>query len=138
MANAAREGLARLTAAVESGEVAALCAQHRIVLLVVFGSALEPEGDPDDVDVAVRFDETSPTNDVLGLLDDLSRLSGSERLDLMALDRAGPVARERALAWGRPLFQRAPGEFAQAQIAAIMERLDTAEFRKLELELMSQ
>lgn len=55
----------------------------------------------------------------------------------MVLNRAAPLARERALTTGEPLFQRKPGDFANAQIAAIMERLDTDRFRAMELELMS-
>jgi hypothetical protein len=39
---------------------------------------------------------------------------------------------------GRPLYQARPGAFANEQIAAIMERLDTDEFRRLELELMAR
>ncbi len=48
----------------------------------------------------------------------------------MVLNRAGPVARERALVGGRPLYQHQPDDFANAQIAAIMERLDTAWLRR--------
>lgn len=55
----------------------------------------------------------------------------------MVLNRAAPLARERAITTGEPLFQRKPGDFANAQIAAIMERLDTDRFRAMELELMS-
>lgn len=56
----------------------------------------------------------------------------------MVLDDAGPLARERALVGARVLFQGGPGEFANAQIAAVMERLDTDWLRALELDLLTR
>jgi predicted nucleotidyltransferase len=128
---------ARLQEAVTQGTLAALCHRHDLDLLVVFGSVLDAASDPRDLDVAVRFGSGNDAHDTLKILDDLYRLTGSERIDLMVLGRAGPLARERALTTGEPLFQRRPGDFANAQIAAIMERLDTDRFRAMDLELMS-
>ena len=114
--------------------LAKLCELHGIALIVVFGSVLDMEENPADLDLAVRF--TAPGRDQLALLEDLYRITGSEDIDLMVLNDAAPVARERALVGGRPLHQ-SPSEFANAQIAAIMERLDTDGFRRLQLELMT-
>ena len=50
----------------------------------------------------------------------------------------GPVARDRALSAGRPLHQAQPGLYENAQIAAMMERLETREFRRMQLELLSR
>lgn len=127
----------RLREAATRGALADLCHRHDLDLLVVFGSVLDPGSDPHDLDVAVRFRPGRDTRDTLKVLDDLYRLTGSERIDLMVLNRGAPLARERALTTGEPLFQLRPGDFANAQIAAIMERLDTDRFRALELELMS-
>lgn len=128
---------ARLREAAAQGTLAELCRRHGLDLLVVFGSVLDPDSDPRDLDLAVRFGPGDDARDTLKILDDLYRLTGSERIDLMVLNRAGPLARERALTTGEPLFQRKPGDFANAQIAAIMERLDTDRFRAMDLELMS-
>ena len=103
----------------------------------MFGSVLSDRDDPQDLDVAVKLGSDDQAHDTLQILDDLYRLTGSERIDLLVLSRAGPLARERALTTGEPLFQRKPGTFANAQIAAIMERLDTDRFRAMELQLMS-
>lgn len=130
----------RLREAAAQGALAELCHRHDLDLLVVFGSVLDPGSDPRDLDVAVRLRrgrDTHDTYDSLKVLDDLYRLTGSERIDLMVLNRAAPLARERALTTGEPLFQLRPGDFANAQIAAIMARLDTDRFRAMELELMS-
>ena len=109
----------------------------------MFGSVLATGVDPRDLDIAVRFcsgdgtDDAPKIHDPLMILDDLYRLTGSERIDLLVLNRAAPLARERALTTGEPLFQGKAGDFANAQIAAIMERLDTDRFRAMDLELMS-
>lgn len=128
---------ARLRNAATQGALAELCDRHDLDLLVVFGSALAADVDPRDLDVAVRLGSGDGAHDTLKILDDLYRLTGSERIDLLVLNRAAPLVRERALTTGEPLFQRKPGDFANAQIAAIMERLDTDRFRAMDLELMS-
>ena len=62
---------------------------------------------------------------MLALLDDLSRLTGSDDVDLMVLDTAGPVAKERALVGCLALFESETGAYADAQMAAMCERMDT-------------
>lgn len=127
----------RLLAAEASGDLAALCARLRVELLVLFGSAAREDADASDVDLAVGF-EHGETADLLGLLDGLYQLTGYEDFDLLDLDRAGPVARERALVGIRLLHQSREGAFANRQIAAMMERMDTDEMRRVELELMAR
>jgi predicted nucleotidyltransferase len=126
-----------LREAAAHGALAELCRRQGLDLLLVFGSVIVESEDPRDLDVAIRFAPNSGAYDTLKILDDLYRLTGSERIDLMVLNRAGPLARERALSTGEPLFQLKQGDFANAQIAAIMERLDTDRFRALDLELLS-
>ncbi|MGI8522844.1 MAG: nucleotidyltransferase family protein [Nocardioides sp.] len=133
----ARQASRRLSEAAASGEVAGLCGRARIELLVMFGSAAHDDTDPNDVDLAVRF-ERGADGDVLGLLEALYELTGYEGFDLLDLGRAGPVARERALIGVRVLHEARPGLFAREQLSAIMERLDTDEMRRVELELMSR
>lgn len=136
MSHSPRVALSRLSSAAESGELAALCRAYGIALMVAFGSVLDPQVEPRDLDLAVRGDTEQV--DVLGLLDALARLGAGEQVDLMVLNHAGPVARERALVGALVLFQARRGEFANAQIAAIKERLDTDWLRALQLELLSR
>lgn len=114
-----------------------MCARHGIDLMVVFGSAAQDEPDPHDLDLAVRFAPDGP-RDVLILLDELYRMVDLEAVDVMVLNDAGPVARERAMVQGAMLHQSRDGVFATEQIAAIMGRLDTDHLRRLELELMAE
>lgn len=76
--------------------------------------------------------------DPVGLVVDLVELTGVENLDLAHLNRGGPVLRERALVGAVPLFESAPGRFADAQTAAIGERIETDAMRRLDLELLSR
>ena len=108
MNESVRDQLARLREAATTGAVAELCQRHDVDLLVVFGSVLGETSDPRDLDLAIRFGSSNETPEPLTILDDLYRLTGSERIDLMVLNRAAPLARERALTTGEPLFQARP------------------------------
>jgi predicted nucleotidyltransferase len=130
-----RTGVERLRAAAEDGRLEQLCRRHAVRVLTVFGSALRDDGAPRDVDVAVRFEPGWP-DDLLALIGDLTVLTGSDDVDVMVLDRADPVARERALVGCLPLYESEPGAYATAQIAAMGERLDTAWLRTLDLETL--
>lgn len=58
-------------------------------------------------------------------------------LDVLVLDRAGPVARERALVGCVPLYEDRPGAYATAQMAAMTERMDTDWLRALQLDWLA-
>lgn len=131
-----RAALGRLRGAASSGELDEACRRHRVRLLAAFGSATRPERDPGDLDLAVGF-EHDVTGDLLVLLEDLSRIAGTDRLDVMDLGRADPVARERGLVGTVPLFESERGAFARAQMAAMLERMDTAWLRDLDLDAMA-
>ena len=130
-----RTALTRLRAAADDGRLDQVCQRHGIRVLTVFGSAVRPEAEPRDLDVAVAF-KPEVAGDVLAVLDALSELTGSDDLDLMVLDRAGPVARERALVQCLPLYESEPTAYATAQVAALGERMDTEWLRALDLETL--
>ena len=130
-----RVALDRLRAAADDGRLEELCGRHGVRVLTVFGSAARRGTVPRDLDVAVGF-QPNTTGDVLALLDDLSVLTGSDDVDLLVLERAGPVARERALVQCLPLYESEPTAYATAQVAAMGERMDTAWLRALDLEAL--
>jgi predicted nucleotidyltransferase len=132
-------GLRRLRAAANGasgGELTRICREYGVRLLVAFGSVVRDDPAANDLDLAASF--VSPDRDVLGLLDELATVAGTSKLDLMDLSSAGPVARERALVGGLPLYEQEPGTFARMQIAAMLERMDTDWLRRLDLELMAR
>jgi len=105
--------------------------------MTAFGSTARGEPAARDLDLAVAF-EPGPRRDVLALLGELVDLTGTDAIDLMELDRAGPVARERALVATMPFFESAPGAFARLQMAAMLERMDTDWLRRLDLDLLAK
>ncbi len=130
------EGLARLRTAAASGELDALCARHGLRVLTVFGSAARAEPAARDLDVAV-ISEPGATLDILTLIVDLIELTGVDEIDLAHLDRGWPLIKERALVGSVALFESAPGRFADAQTAAIGERIETDAMRRLNLDMLA-
>jgi len=104
--------------------------------MTAFGSTARGETDARDLDLAVAF-EPGHHVDLLGLLADVVDLVGTDAVDLMQLDRAGPVAREQALVAAVPLFESEDGAFARLQMAAMLERMDTDWLRRLDLDLLA-
>ena len=129
-------GLVRLRAAAASGELDALCASHHIRVLTVYGSAARGEDSVRDLDIGVITEGTDL--DIVALTAELIDLTGTDRLDLAHLNRAGPVLKERALVGSIGLYERDVGALATAQAAAIGERIDTDPMRRLDLELLSR
>ena len=103
---------------------------------VLFGSAARPEEPcPRDLDIAVLVERGGHV-DLIGLLDGLVGAMGTDRIDLVDLDRASIVLRAEALV-GVPLFETVAGAIAEAQVRATAERMSTAWLRRLDLELLA-
>lgn len=130
------QGLARLRAAAGSAELAELCGRHQIGLLTVFGSAARREPTARDLDIGVFFEPGSRA-DQLGVIGDLVDLTEAD-VDVVHLNRGGPVIRERALVGSIVLHESRPGLLASAQIAAVMQRMDTDWLRRLDLDLLAR
>ncbi len=96
-----------------------------------FGSAraVAPVVPPGDIDIAVGF-VPGAQRDLLGVIEALGELVPGEHLDVMDLDRAGPVARVEALVGGRVLFESGPCVFTRRELQALGEYLDTAYLRE--------
>lgn len=128
-------GLARLRDQAVDGRLDGLCERHGIAVLTVFGSTVRGETAARDLDVAVLH-RPGHRVDYLALIGDLQRVAGTD-VDLAVLDRAGPVLRERALVGVEPLYEYRAGEWARAATAAVLERMDTAWMRRLDLDLLA-
>ena len=70
------EGLERLRAAAESGELRVFCQQRHVSLLTVFGSAGRGEPDPRDLDIGV-LTEHGADFDLFGFVTDVIELVGA-------------------------------------------------------------
>ena len=129
------EGLARLRAAAKSGELDVLCRRHRIRVLTVFGSASRDDPAARDLDVGVLL-ERNAAIDYLSVIRDLEAVTDAD-VDVVHLNAAGPVLRERALVGSVVLEESEPGAWASASTAAMLERMDTEWLRRLDLELLA-
>lgn len=133
------EALGRLREQADKGVLATWCEGYDLDLLVVHGSVLDPAPlrPPDDLDVAFRGASGSKP-DILRVVNDLMQDLSLDKVDLMDLGRAGPVARSRALAPGSELlYEKSPGTFATAQMAALTEAMETRHMRRRDLELLA-
>lgn len=133
MAQDATTALDRLRSAAEDGTLDEICERHDVRVLGVFGSTLTSP-DARDLDVGVGF--RSAGGDLLGLVADLTELTGFDHLDVAVIDGADPVLRARALS-GLGLYECAEGAFATDQMAALAEERDTAWLRRLDLDTLT-
>ncbi len=133
------EGLERLRAASATGRLDRVCEQLGIEMLVVFGSAVDPDrvGRPGDLDLAVRRRTDAP-GDLRDVVNALIDLTGTSDVDVLDLGAAGVVARARALGPpAEPIFEATAGDVARAQMAALTYAMETAPLRRRDLELLA-
>lgn len=128
-------GLARLRAMAADGRLDELCDRHGVAVLTVFGSTARGAPEPRDLDIAVLH-RPGRVVDYPGVIGDLQIAAGGD-IDLAVLDGAGPVLRERALVGVVPLYEYRAGDWARAATAAVLERMDTAWMRRLDLEQLA-
>src|SRR5262249_31219046 len=129
-------GLARLRSAAESGELDAFCLRHHVRVLTVFGSAARGGPQARDLDIRVLTEHDHPM-DTTAAISELIEFPGTQQVDLVYLNRGGPLIRERALVGSIPLYESEPAALANAQMAAIGERVETDPMRRLNLELLA-
>lgn len=127
-----------MLAAAQDGGLDALAERAALDLVVVFGSVVDPSvAEPGDLDIAVRFTDRTSC-DLVGAADALAALAGAD-VDLLDLGCADVVARSRAIGpVCLPLYERQPGMFANAQMAALAEAMETAPMRRRDLELLAR
>ncbi|HMM33875.1 MAG TPA: nucleotidyltransferase family protein [Thermoanaerobaculia bacterium] len=80
-------------------EIEVFCRRHHVRSLALFGSVLREDFGPEsDVDVLVEFEEGRvPGFDFVRMQDELSRLLGGRRVDLVTPRALSPFVRERVL-----------------------------------------
>lgn len=128
-------GLARLRALASTGGLDSTCDKHGIAVLTAFGSATTGNPEPNDLDIAVFF-RPGYRPDYPTLISDLQSASDGN-IDVVVLNGAGPVIRERALVGAVPLYEHEAGGWLRAATAAALERMDTAWMRRLDLDLLA-
>lgn len=117
--------------AVDNGRLQSILEPLGVDLLGAFGSATHPDAtrEPNDLDLGARF---TGKPFIVELIDALTQLTGYDRIDVAIVTGNHPVIDAEALC-GIPLYEREPGGFAEAQIAALAHKRDTAFLRELDL-----
>lgn len=127
--------MAALRADAGDGTLAALCTRRGVELLVLFGSAVSHPESAGDVDLVYQV-RGGGTIDHLDLVNALGVRYPGDHIDLMALDRADPVAAPAAMTGGEVLVEAASDVFAERQILSVAQFRDTRHLRELAMEVL--
>jgi uncharacterized protein YutE (UPF0331/DUF86 family)/predicted nucleotidyltransferase len=122
-----------------SEQLASVFQDDGIRLATLFGSAVTSRT-PGDVDVAVLFDSYD-FDHYLALQESLCRMLGTQRVDLVVLNRANAALKLSALLGGELLYAREPTEPEDVIAQAFFEYDDYRRFKaeyQLEFERRSQ
>ncbi len=96
--------------------IAATAARHKGLLLLFGSRARGAATGASDWDLAYL---ANPELDPAALLGDLASLLGTDRIDLVDLDRASAQLRFRAAGEGRVLYEGSPGTFPRFWLDAV-------------------
>ncbi|MBI4728889.1 MAG: nucleotidyltransferase domain-containing protein [Acidobacteria bacterium] len=114
-----------------------VCRAFGVRTLVIFGSVAKGEARPaSDVDLAVDFGKAVAPGTELDFLGSVVDAVGTDRLDVVNVCTAPPLALREVALHGTAIFEREPGTFARLQMAALGRYMDTARFRRLRSELL--
>jgi predicted nucleotidyltransferase len=107
-------------------KLAEACAGGPFVLLYLHGAhARGTQGALSDLDIGALLDPASMTD--RGQLDAIAFLQetcGREDVDLVILNRAGPIIRDRVVRHGRLIYARSERDRVRFEAAAIKEAMD--------------
>lgn len=134
--NDPRSALAALRDAAAACGLDGFCERHRIRVLTAFGSVVRGEPEPRDLDIGV-LTETDALLDMGAAVAELAALADFDGVDLVYLNRGGPLIRERALVGSVGLYESEPAALANAQMAAMAERVETDPMRRLNLRMLA-
>lgn len=105
--------------------------------LGAFGSRTGGEIRPDsDIDLCVDFRHRTSADEELAFHEAVVEALGTDRVDVVNLDTAGPLALREIALHGRPIYEAEPKAFVNRQVAGLGIYMETARFRRLGSELL--
>jgi predicted nucleotidyltransferase len=102
-----------------------------IRLVYLFGSLAESKH-ANDIDLAILFDGKPSYNRITLIKEDLNKLLNTQRIDLIDLNRAGPVLRFDVISKGKSLYQKNNEILNSFELRTIKEHMDTVYMRKVQ------
>jgi predicted nucleotidyltransferase len=101
-----------------------------ILLVYLFGSLTERE-DANDIDIAILFRQSPPYDLLVSIKEAIHRRTGIQRVDLIDLNRTGPVFRFDIIRSGRILYGQ-DDIVNNFEAKVIKEHMDTEYLRKVQ------
>jgi len=120
--------------------LAEACPRMEAVLMYLHGAhARGTQGQLSDLDLAVLLDQQAGRDGIgdgigkrhLDLIAALQELCGREDVDLVLLNRAGPIIKDRVVRHGRLIYARSEAERVRFEAGAIMAALDFQHFSRV-------
>lgn len=104
-----------------------------------FGSQADPGRQrPRDLDIAVLGDAPLDLGRLLALQADVSDCVRSDAIDLVDLNRAGPVLKRQVVRTGRLLFSRDQSQVNRFELDALWEYRDSGYRRRVQREYLAR
>ena len=110
----------------------ALWRENKDILLVyIFGSSAEGKT-ANDIDLAILFNKKPSYENISCLAERLYKLAGTRRIDIVDLNRAGPVFKFDIISRGRLLSMKDVDTLNNFELKVIKEHMDTEYLRKVQ------
>ena len=102
-----------------------------IRLVYLFGSLAE-SNNANDIDLAILFNDKPSYDRIAFIKEDLYKLLNTQRIDLVDLNRAGPVLRFDVISKGKSLYLENNEILNSFELRTIKEHMDTIYMRKVQ------
>ncbi len=102
-----------------------------IFLVYLFGSLTEGKN-ANDIDLAILFNTKPSYERITELLEKLYKLVGTQRIDIVNLNRAGPVFKFNTITSGKLLYMKNVDTLNSFELKVIKEHMDTEYLRKVQ------
>ncbi|MBI4653678.1 MAG: nucleotidyltransferase domain-containing protein [Nitrospirae bacterium] len=106
--------------------------ENRDILLVYLFGSLAERRNANDIDLAVFFSANPPYERITELLEKLYKLTGTQRIDIVDLNRSGPVFKFDIITSGKLLYMRDAETLNSFELKVIKEHMDTEHLRKVQ------
>lgn len=105
---------------------------HKITLIILFGSEASGRSSKDsDIDLGILFDKPPSNAREEKVLEDFIHLFRTDRLDIVVLNHASPLLLFQVATKGKPVYEKARGNFLRFSITVYKRYWENNKFRRL-------
>lgn len=106
--------------------------RNKDVLLVYLFGSLSEKGSGNDIDLAILLEKRASYRRITELLEDLYRIFGTQKIDIVDLWMANPVFKFDVIKTGKLLFARDIDILNNFEYKVVKEHMDTAYLREVQ------